>query len=295
MGESRPRDQRLLELISTVSAQLGTLIQRKRAEEEIRRHRDHLEELVEERTEKLQAANERLEVLARVKDEFVSNVSHELRTPITNLKVYHHLLATNPDELDDRLPVLERETERLNNIIENLLHPSRMDQDAVVFRPGLVNLNVLTSQYVADRAPLAKSKGLSLTVEVQAHLPALEADEGLLGQALGVLLTNALNYTPDHGRVVVRTWSQELQGRMWAGFSVSDTGPGISADDREKLFERFFRGSTGRESAEPGTGLGLAIAKEITDLHSGRIKVESVAGKGATFTVWLPAEGRNHG
>jgi signal transduction histidine kinase len=87
---------------------------------------------------------------------------------------------------------------------------------------------------------------------------------------------------------------QRFQGEQWVGFSVADTGPGIPPDEQAQLFSRFFRGMVGRESGMPGTGLGLAIAKQIVDLHAGRIEVasEGVPGRGTTFSVWLPVEER---
>jgi signal transduction histidine kinase len=112
----------------------------------------------------------------------------------------------------------------------------------------------------------------------------------MAGQVLSAILTNALNYTPAGGCVTVSTLIEENQGRMWSGFAVNDTGPGISVDDQERLFERFFRGKIGRASTSPGTGLGLSIAREIISRHGGRIEVNSAGlpGQGSTFTVWLP-------
>jgi signal transduction histidine kinase len=117
------------------------------------------------------------------------------------------------------------------------------------------------------------------------------ADANLIEQALSVLLTNALNYTPAHGQVMVQTHTDPLADRQWIGFSVIDTGLGISPDEQTKLFTRFFRGQTGRKSGVPGTGLGLAIAKEIVERHGGKIEVKSdgIPGSGTTFTVWIPA------
>jgi PAS domain S-box-containing protein len=227
----------------------------------------------------------------RMKDAFVSNVSHELRTPITSLKIYHGLLREAlPHRRGEYLDAVRRETERLALIIEDLLRLSRLDQGRVTLILAPVDLNALADQYVADRAPLAEERGLSLTLDAEPGLPPVRADEGLLGQALSVLLTNALNYTPAGGRVVVSTRACELEGKPCVGFSVGDTGPGILPEEQPYLFQRFFRGKAGHESGQPGTGLGLAIAKEIVGRHYGRIEVVSqgVPGEGATFNVWLP-------
>ena len=116
------------------------------------------------------------------------------------------------------------------------------------------------------------------------------ADEQMTGQVLSAILTNALNYTPAGGTITVSTQVEEAHGRMWTGFAVSDTGPGIPVEDQERLFERFFRGKSGRTSTSPGTGLGLSIAREIIYRHGGRIEVTSAGmpGEGTTFSVWLP-------
>lgn len=226
----------------------------------------------------------------RAKDQFVSNVSHELRTPLTSIKLNHDLMRHNPQKLSVYLERTEREINRLNKLIENLLLLSRLDQERIELRLEPVDLTLLAAQYVEDRGPLAERRQLTLKSKTGTNLPLVEADEGLLGEALSVLLTNALNYTPAGGQVVVSTDTRNKEGQHWAGFSVSDTGPGIRREDRAQLFQRFFRGSAGRKSDAPGTGLGLAIAKEIAEQHGGQIEAvsEGMPGKGATFSIWLP-------
>jgi len=152
------------------------------------------------------------------------------------------------------------------------------------------NLNDLVEQYVTDRAMIASQNGITLSVETVSELPDTQMDVRLIGQVLGILLTNALSYTPSDGRVFVETLVGEFDEQQWVGFRVSDTGPGISPEEHPRIFERFFRGESGYSSGSPGTGLGLAIAKEILDQHSGIIEVESegLPGKGTTFSVWLP-------
>jgi two-component system sensor histidine kinase SenX3 len=228
-----------------------------------------------------------------VKDEFVSNVSPELRTPITNLKLRHHLLAARPDRWEGHLAVMSRETQRLEQIIESLLYLSRLDQERVDWNPTQVDLNQLGAQFVRDRVALAQSGELSLSFTGAPDLPLVEADVALWELALSILLTNAFNYTPVGGHVEVRTQMREREGQRWVGVSVSDTGPGISPDEQSHLFERFFRGTAGRESGTPGTGLGLSIVQEIVNNHRGQVEVfsEGVPGQGATFSLWLLAVG----
>ena len=109
---------------------------------------------------------------------------------------------------------------------------------------------------------------------------------------LSILLTNAINYTPTGGQVTIKTQSTQLDGKPYAGFSVSDTGSGIPPYEIPHLFERFFRGKVGRDSGAPGTGLGLAIAKEIVQRHNGKIELaeQKENSIGTTFQIWLPSE-----
>jgi two-component system phosphate regulon sensor histidine kinase PhoR len=232
-----------------------------------------------------------LKEVERMKDAFVSNVSHELRTPITSLKLNYELLLRNPTSRAVYMGRIAREIERLNTIIEDLLRLSRLDQDSVVLDMAALDLNALASDYVSDRTPLADSRGLTLRFDPTLDLPPVQADAGLLGQVLSVFLTNALAYTPSGGAVTVRSEVQEKGGKRWVGISVADNGPGLTLDEKRRVFERFFRGQAAEASGAPGTGLGLSIAREIVERHRGRVEVESASGEGATFTAWLPAAG----
>lgn len=229
----------------------------------------------------------------RLKDAFVANVSHGLRTPIANLKLYHHLLNVRPEKRETYMATLQRETDRLERIVEDLLYLSRMDRGQIIPRPTSVDLNALAGQYVLDRMRLAENQGLSLTFAEGADLPTVEADEELLGRALGILLTNAFDYTPDGGQVKVSVQVDRSDGVSWVGLRVSDTGAGIPPDEQARLFERFFRGVAAYKFGVPGAGLGLAIVREIVDRHGGRVEVVSggTQGEGTMFTIWLPAGG----
>jgi signal transduction histidine kinase len=128
-----------------------------------------------------------------------------------------------------------------------------------------------------------------VAVELEPGLSPVLADEGLLSQVVNVLLSNAISYTPEGGRIILRTCAAPLNGESRVGFSVSDSGPGLAPGEQEHIFERFFRGQAGRDSGWPGTGLGLAIAREIVERHGGTLEVESKVGVGSTFVVYLPA------
>ena len=259
--------------------------------DEIRSHAEDLEQRVAERTAQLQLANQHLQTLSRLKDEFVSNVSHELRTPLSNIKLYLYLLSNKLEDGEAYLATLQRETGRLEHIIEDLLSLSHLDQRQETTSASSVDLNALMTQYVTDRLLLAQSHGLTLHLNKLPDLPPVWAEEGLLEQALSILMTNALNYTPGGGQIEVSTHSRKLEGKQWVGLSVRDNGLGIAPDEHEQLFQRFNRGKVGRESGVPGTGLGLAIVKEIVERHAGQVELDSagIPGQGTTITVWLPA------
>lgn len=232
-----------------------------------------------------------LKEVDRMKDAFVSNVSHELRTPITSLRLYHDLLKRNPDKHDVYLQRQEREIQRLNTIIEDLLRLSRLDRGQLDVSLKPVALNELVADYVLDRRPLAAERGLELFWEPSSQPMNVNADRGLLEQVIGIILTNAFNYTTLNSAVTVATASAQRDGQLWATCMVCDNGPGLNPRELPQLFNRFFRGAAARDSGTPGTGLGLAIAREIIERHDGFIEATNKNGPetGAIFTIWLPA------
>lgn len=233
----------------------------------------------------------RLKEVDRMKDAFVSNVSHELRTPITSLRLYHDLLKRNPDKREVYLQRQEREIERLNTIIEDLLRLSRLDRGQLDVALEPVSLNDLVGNYVLDRRPLASERGLELRWEPSSQPLKVHADGGLLEQVIGIVLTNAFNYTAPNSVVTVATAMAQRDGQVWATCIVCDSGPGIDPGELPHLFDRFFRGAAARNAGTPGTGLGLAIAREIVERHDGFIEATNIEGpeSGTVFTVWIPA------
>jgi PAS domain S-box-containing protein len=231
----------------------------------------------------------RFRELDKMKSEFVSDISHELRTPLTNLTIYLELLSNINDPVRQKHyhATLLRETERLTDLIEDLLTISRLEAGRLEITIKPVNVNLLVLDLANDRTPLATSKGLVLNYSTDPNLPEAQADQRLLTQVLSNLLTNALNYTPQNGNIHIKTTLQPHKGRPWVTVSISDTGYGILPEERDQIFDRFFRGSASHLTESPGTGLGLAISKEIVDRLGGWITVTSEPNVGSTFTVWL--------
>jgi signal transduction histidine kinase len=269
---------------------LRDVTERMRTADELKSVNEELEQRVARRTAELEAAYERLKTVDGRRKKFAVNVSHELRTPRANLNLYLHLLTNSPDDPELYLSTLQRETKRLEHLVEDMLYLTNLDKREIPLSFAPVDLNALAAAYITDHQRLAAKRQLSLAFHEHPELPPVMVDEARLGRVLRILLTNALNYTPEGGRIDVKTDLQEVEGRSWSGFSVSDTGQGIPKDEQEQLFERFVRGNVGQDSGVPGTGLGLAIASDIVAQHRGKIEVKSegIPGKGAKFSVWLP-------
>jgi PAS domain S-box-containing protein len=233
-----------------------------------------------------------LKEVDRLKSQFVSDVSHELRTPLTNIRLYLDLLETTDDRAKSAryLETLTRESERLANLIDDLLSLSRLEAGATPFNPEPMDIGDLLAALVEDRRSLAASRGLELEIEAERHLPKASIDRRLLSQVFTNLLTNAMHYTPDGGRIKVSTQSHMATDKRWVTATIEDSGMGIAPEEQPLIFSRFYRGRAGEASGEAGTGLGLAICKEIAELHQGRITVESEGfnSKGSKFTLWLP-------
>ena len=239
----------------------------------------------------LEVARRAAQAADRAKSEFVSSVSHELRTPLTNIKLYLDLLERGAAERRPAyLQTIQRESDRLQDLIEDLLHVSRLDLGKIQPEIKSVDLNKLVRTLADDRRMLFAKSDLDLRLELDGDLAPVRADPKLLEQVVTNLLSNALNYTPA-GHVTLRTAQARADGASWATVAVIDTGLGIAPAERDNLFERFYRGAASQTTRVPGTGLGLAISQEIMALHHGQITCDTTLGEGSTFTLWLPMGG----
>jgi PAS domain S-box-containing protein len=244
-----------------------------------------LEQRVVERTRELAEANEQLKELDRLKSKFVSDISHELRTPITSLSLYLDLIERgNPEHAERYWGVLRKQTDRLNQLIEDILSLSRLQMGKIDFKLRPVDLNELVHEALTVYEERFEGAGVEVQFQPQQMPPVLAHAEQLF-QVIVNLLSNALNYTPE-GRVSVSTEVDEAAHS--ARLTIQDSGVGISEDDLPHIFERFYRGQYASQSNIPGTGLGLTIVREIIHLHNGEIEVESERDVGTTFRVHIP-------
>jgi two-component system, OmpR family, sensor histidine kinase SenX3 len=231
-----------------------------------------------------------LQRVNKIRRDFVANVSHELKTPATSLK----LLAESLEESLEEDPVqarlfaaqLKKETERLANLITDLLDLARLESQERTDYPTLVDVRGVLMTVLAGMRRVARRKDIALQWKRfgKAARYTVRGDETQLTSMFTNLVDNAVKYTPPGGRVEVTggTEGDEII------ISIVDTGIGIPEGKLSRIFERFYRVDKARSKATGGTGLGLSIVKHVAENHGGRVTVESVPGRGTTFTVRLP-------
>lgn len=225
--------------------------------------------------------------LEQIRSEFVANVSHELKTPVTSVKGFAETLLDGAmyDEatLREFLKIIYDESDRLHRLISDILDLSRIEQHRIPLKMEQLNVvDVITETAQTMRKRIEK-KQLELVLPQKRHVM-MEADKDRLRQILLNLVTNAIAYTPDKGRIEISLIERENE----LDLIVSDTGIGISEKDLPRIFERFYRVDKARSRQSGGTGLGLAIVKHLVESYHGKIRVESEEGKGSTFIVTLP-------
>jgi signal transduction histidine kinase len=251
-----------------------------------RRYRRLFEEAEGARV-RLAEQNDQLRELDRLKDEFVALVSHELRTPLTSIRGYLELVldgagTTLSEEQEQFLRVVERNAQRLQRLVGDLLFIAQVDAGRLSLEVGAVDLAEVAIESVEAAGPLAADKEIELVVAGD-HVVEVTGDRSRLAQLLDNLISNALKFTPAGGRIDVCVTATPAGGQI----DVADTGMGISEAEQDRLFGRFFRTAAATEQAIPGTGLGLAISKAIAEAHGGTITVESEVGRGTTFRVFV--------
>ena len=225
--------------------------------------------------------------IERMKSRFVSSVSHELRTPLTSIKGFTGTLLREPDMAaamrSEFLAIIDAETRRLTDLIENILDLSRIESGETTLKARPVDMKQIAERVLSLVKPSLRRQQLTLGCDLPDDLPAVEGDADGLQTVLDNLVGNAIKFTPPGGRITVRAFGRD-EGLV---VEVSDTGMGIPEKDLPHIYETFYR--VERPGVEiPGTGLGLSIVQEQVRLHGGRVEVKSKLGQGSTFTLWLP-------
>jgi signal transduction histidine kinase len=269
----------------------GTLVtaidvtERKMMEDELARHRDHLEDLVRERTERLEQALNKERELNGLQRQFVSMVSHEFRTPLAIIDGTAQRLLRRPekatqDRLKDALGKIRNSISRLMGLIETVLDAAHLEEGRIKFTADHCAIGDVLKEL--QQAYLETYPKHRIDADLERLPGHILADERLIRQIFSNLLSNAVKYSPEGTAIHFRGWQEDESVVV----SVQDTGLGIPKDEVTRLFERFFRASTSTGIA--GTGIGLHLTRHFIDLHGGSIEVESAEGVGSTFTVRLP-------
>jgi signal transduction histidine kinase len=232
----------------------------------------------------LAAANQRLLDAERLKDEFLARVTHELRTPLTSIHGYLEVLdepGLPAGTASTFLGRIRRNSDRLMGLVDDMLLAAQFSSGAVHLNRRDVDLGELADAAATRNRPLAERKGLRIGAESAGPVPA-HADPVRLAQALDRLILNAVKFT-DRGEVSIRATTHGERVAM----EVRDTGVGIPAEERARLFTPFRRASAAERSEVPGVGLGLNIVKAIVDSHGGSVTLDSETGRGTTVTIVL--------
>lgn len=221
----------------------------------------------------------------RLKAEFIAAVSHELKTPLASILGFSELLLNDkyaPSELKGFLENIQHSSLRLKDMVNNLLDTSRLEAGRFSINKRPVDLQATLAQTARSFAGVAKLSQIQFIWQLE-RLPIIEADPERIAQVVGNLLSNAFKFCPRQGSIWLRA---KAHGGVL--IEVEDTGPGIPLEEQGQLFQRYSRTKSAVARGIVGTGLGLYISKAIVEAHQGRIWVDSLEGRGAKFSVWLP-------
>lgn len=282
----RPITDRDMQLLMTYSSTVALALASVRLYES-------LEEKVRERTMELERANEDLRVLDRMRSDLTLVTYHELRAPLSAIQgclkvVLDGMTGEVGQKSRDMIARAERRAMALINMVSDLLDLSRVKVGQVAQQIEPLDLVNIIQQIVTLMRPRAEAKRILLEMRVAPDFPLVEADKDNMEKLFFNLISNAITYTLDDGKVAV-------EGREegdWVLVEVSDTGIGISEDDKARIFDEFYRADSAKLMHKMGTGVGLSTVKHIVDAHRGRILLDSEEGKGSKFTVMLP---KRHG
>jgi signal transduction histidine kinase len=244
---------------------------------------------LEQATRDLRAANQRLQELDRLKDDFVSMVTHELRTPLTSIRAFSEILHDHPDigeaERHRFLGLVIKESERLTRLINQVLDLAKLESGHAEWQSAELDLAEIVADAVSATSQIFKSRGVSVATLEGPRVPPVVADRDRVMQVMLNLLSNAVKFSPEGtGRVEVRLSEAGSDVRI----DVRDNGVGIGREHVGAIFEKFRQVGDTLTDKPPGTGLGLAICRQIVEHFGGRLWVESEPGRGSVFSFTLP-------
>jgi PAS domain S-box-containing protein len=255
---------------------------------------------LQQRTRELQEALEQLaekgrelEVASKHKSDFLANMSHELRTPLNAIVGFSQVLREKlfgpvNEKQEEYLDDILSSANHLLSLINDILDLSKVEAGHVELEVAEFSLKEALERGIVMVREKATTNGVRLELELDPSVDAVWGDERRVRQVVFNLLSNAVKFTPSGGRICVSAAREDGELRI----AVTDTGPGIAPEDRERIFEEFQQARSGGDDQAEGTGLGLALSRRIVELHGGRMWVESDLGQGSTFAFTLPVEPR---
>jgi PAS domain S-box-containing protein len=268
-----------LAAIAPIKNEIGSITHFVAVKEDITIRKQAEQDLIE--------AKEMAEEANRAKSSFLANMSHELRTPLNAVIGFADMLSSGIyGPLNDRQMEAVKDIHHggahLLDIINDVLDMSRIEAGRYEISESDVDIRSIVRSSVKLVEPRAKKSDIRIVQQIPEHLPNVWGDERAVKQVILNLISNAVKFTPSHGQVTISAESEE-RGGLWV--SIADTGPGISQEDLERLFQPFQQGEQWLTRQHEGTGLGLAISKKLMEMHGGTIRLDSTLGKGTT--VWL--------
>lgn len=277
------------ELVTILSNQIGQALENARLFEKIWIAQQELEKKVEERTKELSQLLEEIKKVSKRKTDFISAVSHELRTPLTAIKGYAAILLSEklgqiPEAVKERLDKINRHSDELTNLVNDLLDISRIESGKIIMKQEIQDLKDIVDGVVDLLSMQLKAKDIKLDIHIPKDTSQIKVDPSQIERVFINLMGNAIKFTPHKGRITVRTLLQD-------GFiqtDISDTGIGIPEEAINAIFDEFYRVDNAINQQVKGTGLGLSLVKHIVEAHKGKIWVKSKLGQGSTFSFTLP-------
>lgn len=273
-----------LQVLNAVSNALAIAMQNALHYEEIQKFNVTLQGRVEDATRKLRATNDKLKKLDETKDEFISMASHQLRTPLTSIKGYLSMVLEGDagklnSQQEEMLKQSYMSSQRMVNLIADLLNLSRLNTGKFVIDPSPTDLRMIVDQEVGQLRETAKAKGLTLNWVAPKMFTVLPLDDGKIHQVVMNFIDNAIYYTPPGGSIDVTL----VETPTAVEFRVKDNGIGVPRSVQHHLFTKFYRAENARQARPDGTGLGIFMAKKVIAAQGGSILFESKEGKGSTF------------
>jgi len=278
------------EIITILANQIGQTLDNARLFEKTWRSQQELEIKVEERTHQLTQALEEVKKISRRKSDFISSVSHEIRTPLTSIKGYAAILLASklgvlPEEIRSRLEKINRHSDELVHMVNDLLDISRIESGKMEIRKETLNLRTIADKIADLFSEQFKIKNISFGINIPNDCQEILADRSQIERVFINLVGNALKFTPQNGKIDINANCANKIVQI----NVKDTGFGIPLDAQESIFEEFFRVDNTINQEVKGTGLGLTLVKHIIEAHQGKIWVKSKVGEGSTFSFTLKA------